>query len=803
MDVYLNIDREERSLNPPNVMRVPRGHTHQLILKFCSDGRDAGCLPIGSSIALEIFASVNDKNPLETITSVVRDAMRSLYTASIDASIGSPLDSVCHNTAFARLRYTPNYPDWISGSDYAIGDGVTYNGVHYDVVATATNSTTSPDSDTNGFQKNPSEGSGEQITAYWHVMLPSRSGDIRDRNRNNAVDYADRAGGVHWNDVVGKPNVDPAAYNRHLKSIQGLAKLVKEDTSKTEKLAKSVKEDTSTSEQNKIATDNNATQATTAANKAETHEKNVEKRAKGLEEVADKGGPSLTTHYNAINSRDTAPALEFMGYERQDIATYPKPLNSYDLNIGFSMVVRSWIPSTKPTSRSYNNTNIGYLWAGYINENNHAQIYKSDATQLHFSVTVDGVTQSKYYTGCFDIASVIYFGWDSENLSVYCNGTQLAGEPSNITIATGNQADCCTIGAIKTDTSISSNLKFNIVNFWFFNRELGRDSSHKHANYTLTDAINGVTPPNNYRSGDVDTVDWSDGIALPKRALVSIGNYGAIDPVTYDLITDPDGIGGRDIATHAIKINPTTRSGLLRISPNDNRGDYFVISGWYYAPTGSPGIGLAPDDSMRAGIWLEGDRSTKNQWNKFTVVVSGQHGGFINSSRSGASGKLRLGRFSPSTVPLYFAGLTVTRLGTTIMIGGDNLRIPNAHNQIIDASNNNNPLTIQRYITPTQPGEYGCYTEQGLIINGRLKQSIHKTNYIESIVITNTGDHTITGLDLRTSTSASSRLFSPVNIARGSSYIAPINQSITRAMYYYATSWNSTTITITIKIRTK
>ena len=219
MDVYLNIDREERSLKAPNVMRVPRGHTHQLILKFCSDGRDGGLLPIGSSIALEMF-EVGSDEIVDSITDFDRDAMRSLYTASIDASIDSPLASLRNNTLVARLRYTPHYPDWTSGSDYAIGEGVTYDGDHYDVVATVTDSTTTPDIDESAFVANTSEESGEQITAYWHVQLPSRSRDARDQNRNNAVDFADRAGGVHWNNIFDKPDLDPAILASHLQSTK-------------------------------------------------------------------------------------------------------------------------------------------------------------------------------------------------------------------------------------------------------------------------------------------------------------------------------------------------------------------------------------------------------------------------------------------------------------------------------------------------------------------------------------------------------------------------------------------------------
>ena len=800
MDVYLNIDREERSLKAPNVMRVPRGHTHQLILKFCSDGRDGGCLPIGSSIALEIFASVNDKKPLETITSVVRDAMQSLYTASIDASIGSPLDSVRHNTAFARLRYTPNYPDWISGSDYAIGDGVTYNGVHYDVAATVTNSTTTPDIDESAFVANTSEESGPQITAYWHVQLPSRSRDARDQNRNNAVDFADRAGSVNWNDVVDKPNVDPASYDRHLKSIQVLAQSVSEDAEKTVENATLVANALTSAQTSKSDAETAANTATGAAEKAAIHDTNINAKVEEISEVAENGGPSLTTHYHAINSRDTAPALEFMGYEGRDIATYPAPLSSYDLHIGFNIVCRAWIPSTKPTYSSYNNTNIGHLWAGYIDDSNHAQIYKSDDTHLHFAVTVDGVTQSKYYTGCFDIGSVFYFGWDSDNLSVYCNGTPLAGETSTITIATGNQTDCCTIGAIKTDTQITSNLKFNLMHFWVINRELGRDSNHAFATYNLNDAINGVPPPNNYRSGASDTVDWSDP-SFPKSGLVYISNYNARNMDAYDLIADPDGIGGGDIADHAIKISPSPRYSLLRISPNGMRGYTFVITGWYYAPTGSPRIWAGGDDGMRAAIWIDGNQKTKNEWTKFTVVTSGQIGNYIGQTRGGP-GQLRLG-WGVLSVPVYMSNLTVTMIGTNIMIGGENLRIPKNHNQIADSSENNNPLTIQRYITPTQEGEYGCYTEQGLIIDGRLLAGVDDDNYIESAVITNTSNNTIYGFELRTSTSSSTQLFSPVNIARGSSHIATINRSITGALYYYAATWNSAEVTITLKIRQK
>ena len=557
-----------------------------------------------------------------------------------------------------------------------------------------------------------------------------------------------------------------------------------------------------TAEQHKTDAGNSANTATDAAEKAEAHENNIIDKVEEINDVAENGGPSLTTHYNAINSRETTSALGFMGYEGEDIATYTVPLSSYDLNIGFSIVFSVWIPSKKPTYSWYNNTNIGHLWAGYIDANNHAQIYKSDDTHLHFAVTVDGVTQAKYYTGCYDIASVFYFGWDSEKLSVYCNGTELVGETSTITIATGNQTDCCTIGALKTDTQITSNLKFNLMHFWLFNRELGRDSNHSYANYTLTDAINGVTPPNNYRTGDVYTVDWSDGIALPKLGLAPINNYGAIDADVYDLLADPDSIGGSARGSHAIKINPTTQLGVLLINPNYYRGDYFVITGWYYAPSGCPNIWAQGTNAMRAEVWLSGSGATKNQWEQFTVLASGQYGSLINSNGE-RSGQLRLGRFSPSTVPLYFADLSVTRLGTTIMIGGANLRIPQNHNQIADASNNNNPLTIQRYITPTQPGEYGCYTEQGLIIDGRLLAGVDDDNYIESVVITNTSNNTITGVDLRTSTSSTTQLFSPVDIAGGSSHIATINQSITGALYYYATSWNGAEITITLKIRKK
>ena len=269
----------------------------------------------------------------------------------------------------------------------------------------------------------------------------------------------------------------------------------------------------------------------------------------------------------------------------------------------------------------------------------------------------------------------------------------------------------------------------------------------------------------------------------------------------YDLNADPDGIGGADIAEHAIKMSPSTSSSLLRISPNGMRGYTFVITGWYYAPTGSANIGASKDDSMRVGMWLEGERNTKNQWTKFSVVASGQLGSYIGQTAWG-SGQLRLG-WGVLSVPVYMSNLTVTMIGTNIMIGGANLKIPKHHKQIADASDNNNPLTIQRYITPTQPGEYGCYTEQGLIIDGRLLAGVDDDNYIESVVITNTSNNTITGLDLRTSTSSASQLFSPVNIGQGSSHIATINQSITGALYYYATSWNGATITITLKIRKK
>ena len=639
------------------------------------------------------------------------------------------------------------------------------------------------------------EQSQEQIASDTEVL-----NKIVNSDENTTVTRSDGESVPSIQKVINDAIVNPA--NEVILAIAGLQETASASANTATQSASTSTENLEAIEAIKDEIDNSASIATDAATKAEIHDNNIIAKVEEIKDVAENGGISLTTHYNDINSRETASALGFMGYEGQDIATYPAPLNSYDLHIGFSMVVRAWIPSTKPVSTwAYNNTNIGHLWAGYIDENNHAQIYKSDDSQLHFAVTVDGVTQSKYYTGCFDIASVFYFGWDGDTLSVYCNGTELVGETSTITIATGNQSDCCTIGAIKTDSQITSNLKFNLVNFWVFNRDLGRDSNHAYATYNLTDAINGVPPPNNYRSGASDTVDWSDP-TFPKTGLVSISNYDATNMDAYDLIADPDGIGGADIAEHAIKMSPSTSNSLLRISPNGMRGYTFVITGWYYATTGSATIGAAKDDSMRAGMWLEGDRTSKNQWTKFSVVASGQIGNKIGQN-TGGGGQLRLGWWGALSVPVYMSNLTVTMIGTNIMIGGGNLRIPKNHNQIADASDNNNPLTIQQYITPTQPGEYGCYTEQGLIIDGRLLEGVDSENYIESVVITNTSNNTITGLDLRTSTSSTTQLFSPVNIGQGSSHIATINQSITGALYYYATSWNGAEITITFKIRKK